>query len=219
MSPLLRGLFWRLRDAERRLANRVRRDRGGLLARMTSSQLFALTPDALRRGLAVGMFWAMAPIPFQMAPAALFCWLAAANLPVALVCVWISNPLTYAPIFFVQYQVGKWLLDGHGALGRPDDVFDLMEVGGPVIAFVLVGALASGIVASLAGYAAGGPLARGIANLRLRRITLLKKRRALRAEKRMQLASDSHSHPPHSHPPHSHPPLSNSNPPRSRFPK
>ena len=33
-----------------------------------------------------------------------------ANLPVALACVWLSNPLTYVPMFYFAYKLGCWLL-------------------------------------------------------------------------------------------------------------
>ena len=171
-------MVWRLRDAERRLANRARRNRDGLLAKMTASQMFALSADAVRRGLAVGLFWAMAPMPFQMAPATLFCWLARGNLPLALVCVWISNPLTYAPIFLLEFQVGKWLLNDGSAYAIPENLRELLHVGGVTL---LIGALACGIVASVAGFALGGPFAKFLRNLRHRRIALLQKRRRLRA--------------------------------------
>ena len=180
MSPFLRAFLWRLRDAERRLANRIRRNPKGVFAKMAESQFFALTPDAVRRGLAVGLFWAMIPMPFQMAPAALFCWLARANLPLALVCVWISNPLTYAPVFLLEFQVGKWLLDDGGGgfnYDMPETWTDVFQIGGVTL---IVGALACGIVFSLAGYFLGGPLAGFLHNLRRRRLMHLKKRRLAR---------------------------------------
>lgn len=186
MSPFLRGIVWRLRDAERRLANRARRNRDGMLAKMTASQMFALSADAVRRGLAVGLFWAMAPMPFQMAPATLFCWLARGNLPLALVCVWISNPLTYAPIFLVEFQVGKWLLNDGSVFVIPKNLGDILHVGGITL---LVGALACGILASIVGYALGGPFAMFLQDLRRRRIALLQKRRAARDAKAARAAS------------------------------
>ena len=174
MSPFLRGMVLRLRDAERRLANRIRRNQGGLLAKMASFQFFAFTPDAVRRGLAVGLFWAMIPMPLQMAPAALFCWLARGNLPLALVCVWISNPLTYAPIFLLEFQVGKWLLNDGGTYEIQEGLAETIRVGGVTL---LIGALACGTVGFIAGYAFGGPLAGFLQNLRHRRIVILKRRR------------------------------------------
>lgn len=182
MSPMLRAFVWRLRDAERRLANRVRRNPTGVFAKMAASQFFALTPDAVRRGLAVGLFWAMIPMPFQMAPAALFCWLARANLPLAVVCVWISNPLTYAPVFWLEFAVGQRLLDDASDFRHmPESWAEMFQIGGLTL---LVGALACGIVMSLVGFALGGPLAAFLQNLRQRRILHLKKRRRLQRAQR-----------------------------------
>ena len=181
MSPFLRGLVWRLRDAERRLANRVRRNRSGVLAKMSESQFFALSPDPVRRGLAVGLFWAMIPMPFQMAPATLFCWLARGNLPLALVCVWISNPLTYAPVFYLEFIVGKWLLNDSATFEMQERLADTIRLGGLTL---LIGSLACACVAFVAGYALGGPLSRFLNNLRRRRILLIKQRRMkIRAQK------------------------------------
>ena len=180
MSPFLRVFLLRLRDAERRVANRVRRNPAGALAKMAASQFFSFAPDAVRRGLAVGLFWAMMPMPFQMAPATLFCWLARANLPLALVCVWISNPLTYAPIFLLQFQVGRRLLDGDDggfSYDMPESWADIFQIGGVTL---IVGALATGIALSVAGFVLGGPLAGFLMNLRRRRILHLKQRRLAR---------------------------------------
>lgn len=174
MSPFLRGMLLRLRDAERRLANRVRRNRDGLLAKMAAFQFFSFSPDAVRRGLAVGLFWALIPMPFQMAPATLFCWLARGNLPLALVCVWISNPLTYAPIFLLEFQVGKWLLNDDAMFKMQETLAETFQLGGLTL---LIGALACACAGLIAGYAFGGPLARFLQNLRHRRIVILKKRR------------------------------------------
>ena len=184
MSPVLRAMLLRLRDAERRLANRIRRNRKGLLAKMAAFQFFSFSPDAVRRGLAVGLFWAMIPMPLQMAPATLFCWLARGNLPLALVCVWISNPLTYAPIFLLEFQVGQWLIGGGGTYEMQDNLADNIRLGGVTL---FIGALACGTAGFLAGYALGGPLAGFLQNLRQRRIAILKRRRlAMRAKEASQ---------------------------------
>ena len=173
---MLRGLVRRLRDLERGLANRVRRNRKGLLAKMAAAQFFALTPDAVRRGLAVGLFWALMPMPFQMAPATLFCWLARGNLPLALLCVWISNPLTYAPILLLEFKVGQLLLDPDDdhSFHAPEGLAEMVSLGGVTL---LVGALACGLAGFVIGYLVGGPLSNFMENLRHRRITMLKKRR------------------------------------------
>jgi hypothetical protein len=59
----------------------------------------------------VGIFCAFMPIPMQMLLAAAIAVVLHANLPMAVVLVWISNPLTMPPIFFGTYKLGALLLD------------------------------------------------------------------------------------------------------------
>ena len=63
------------------------------------------------RAVLIGVFCAFLPIPMQMLIAALICIFAKANLPLSMVCVWITNPLTIAPIFYSTYRLGAFLLD------------------------------------------------------------------------------------------------------------
>ena len=67
-------------------------DRKSLVGRLLDSDLVHWNRGTASRGAAVGMFWAFTPIPFQMFPATLFCLLVRGNLPLAILCVWISNP-------------------------------------------------------------------------------------------------------------------------------
>jgi len=59
----------------------------------------------------IGVFCAFLPMPFQMLLAALLAIAYKCNLPLSVVLVWISNPLTYIPIFLFNYRVGAWLLE------------------------------------------------------------------------------------------------------------
>ena len=59
----------------------------------------------------IGLFCAVLPLPAQMLIAALLAVLARCNLPLAIGLVWLSNPLTFGPIFFFTYKLGAWLLD------------------------------------------------------------------------------------------------------------
>jgi uncharacterized protein len=54
----------------------------------------------------IGLFTAYMPIPFQMLPAALLAIAFRVNLPISVALVWISNPLTMAPMFYLAYTVG-----------------------------------------------------------------------------------------------------------------
>ena len=60
----------------------------------------------------IGLFMAFVPLPSQMIMAALTAILFRVNLPVSVVLVWVSNPLTMAPIFYMAYKVGFALI-GH----------------------------------------------------------------------------------------------------------
>ena len=58
----------------------------------------------------IGLFCAFLPIPTQMLVAGLLAVLARCNVPISIALVWISNPLTFAPMFFFAYKLGAWLL-------------------------------------------------------------------------------------------------------------
>lgn len=67
-----------------------------------------------RRSLAgaafIGIFSGLLPIPLQMGLAALLAVRFHCNLPLSVMLVWISNPVTYVPIFYFTYRIGAWLL-------------------------------------------------------------------------------------------------------------
>ncbi len=46
-----------------------------------------------------------------MLPAAALVVVFRCNLPIAIALVWVSNPLTIAPMFYFTYRLGAWLLD------------------------------------------------------------------------------------------------------------
>lgn len=51
------------------------------------------------------------PIPFQMVLAAAVSIFIRSNLPISVVLVWITNPLTMAPMFYFAYALGTWMLN------------------------------------------------------------------------------------------------------------
>ena len=73
--------------------------------------LWHLNRHSVAWGVSVGLFMAFVPVPFQMVLAAGAALLVSANLPVAIVFVWVSNPITIGPLFYAAYRFGAWMLD------------------------------------------------------------------------------------------------------------
>lgn len=75
------------------------------------NNLWHLNRRSVTVAVAIGLFFAFIPIPLQMVVAAVFAIWLKANLPIAVSLVWITNPITFAPVFIFAYQLGHWLLD------------------------------------------------------------------------------------------------------------
>lgn len=73
--------------------------------------LFHLNRHSVSVAAAIGVFVAFLPIIGQMPTAAILALLFRANLPISIVLVWISNPVTIPPMFFATYELGRWILD------------------------------------------------------------------------------------------------------------
>jgi len=102
---------------------------------------------------AAGLFVAYLPFPGHMLTAALLAIALRVNIPIAVASVWVSNPLTIGPMFYLAFQVGQqllgeapqpfkfelsiaWLLDGFIYIWQP----------------LLLGSVLLGAILSLIGY-------------------------------------------------------------------
>lgn len=74
------------------------------------NDLWHLNRRSVTVAVAIGLFFAFIPIPLQMLVAAVFAIWLKANLPISVSLVWITNPITLAPVFIFAYQLGHWLL-------------------------------------------------------------------------------------------------------------
>jgi uncharacterized protein (DUF2062 family) len=75
---------------------------------------------------------------------------------------WISNPLTYVPIFAFNFQVGHWILGG-GPINVFDDLDTLKgwrDMGTDVSLRLMLGSTVVGVVAAVASYYIGLPIIR-----------------------------------------------------------
>jgi len=78
--------------------------------RLHEPSLWHLNRRSFAGAMAVGMFCAFLPIPFQMLLAAIAAVAFRVNILVAVPLVWISNPITIAPIFYFCYYVGALIM-------------------------------------------------------------------------------------------------------------
>lgn len=58
----------------------------------------------------VGVFMAFMPVPMQTLLAASAAIIVRCNLPVTVLLIWISNPVTMPPMFYASYKLGAWML-------------------------------------------------------------------------------------------------------------
>lgn len=72
--------------------------------------LWHLNRRSVAGAFAVGLFAAFVPIPFQMVLAAAIAVPVRVNLPIAVSLVWLTNPLTMPPLFYLAYKIGAWIL-------------------------------------------------------------------------------------------------------------
>ncbi|GJL80563.1 MAG: hypothetical protein DHS20C01_01970 [marine bacterium B5-7] len=75
--------------------------------------LWHINRRSVSLGVAIGLFYGFWPVPVQTLLALVTAILIRANLPVSVVFVWISNPVTVVPIYGACYTLGAWLLGTH----------------------------------------------------------------------------------------------------------
>ncbi|PCJ93016.1 MAG: ATP-binding protein [Porticoccaceae bacterium] len=96
-----------LPDSHKIVDSRVIRWMGPLFK---DPNLFHINRTSISASFFIGLFCAFLPIPGQMIVAALLALSFRTNLPLAMVLIWVSNPLTIAPMFLFSYRIGVLLL-------------------------------------------------------------------------------------------------------------
>ncbi len=77
-------------------------------------QYFATNRKAVTKGVLVGLFWGFIPMPMQMAGVVATTPFLKFNVPIGLATVWLSNPITYPPLWYLEYKTGNLLLGRDG---------------------------------------------------------------------------------------------------------
>lgn len=121
--------------------------------KLHSPNLWHLNRRSVSRAFAIGL-WAMytPPLPWQQIIAAVLAIYFNANLPIAVALVWITNPLTWAPMYYFAYKVGA-LVMGQAAFSfdQFSELFTIekaLELGTPL----LIGCAILMHVGALLGY-------------------------------------------------------------------
>lgn len=130
------------------------------------------SPRAIAGGLGVGMFVAFTPtVGVQLFIAVLVATLFNVNRPASLIPVWITNPITVAPIYTFNYWLGLKFWDGPPLadvselfidIGRTmallefwnikEQFLAVMQIGREILLPLLIGSLIVGVISGLVVY-------------------------------------------------------------------
>jgi len=115
--------------------------------------LWHLNRRSVSGGFAIGLFLAWIPLPVQMPLAGLAALYFRVNLPLSVVLVWVSNPLTWGPMFWFAWKVGSVLLGIEHVPQQFEATLEWFTTGLARIWLPLtVGSLLLGALSSLGGY-------------------------------------------------------------------
>ena len=104
-------------------------------------------------GVAVGLFISWMPIPVQMLVAAVLSAILRVHVPVSMVMVWFTNPLTVGPILYAAWCSGSMIL-GEPALAEPLSFHpkSILSSAGQTWHIFLSGMVFCGLVSAVVGF-------------------------------------------------------------------
>jgi len=75
---------------------------------------FNINRKMITRGVAIGLFWGFVPMPMQMLAVVATTPFLRFNVAIAIVMVWLSNPFTMPPMYYMEYLTGNFILGREG---------------------------------------------------------------------------------------------------------
>jgi len=77
-------------------------------------EYLSINRKSVSRGVLVGLFWGFVPMPLQMLAVMAMTPFLRFNVPVAISMVWLSNPFTMPPMYYMEYLTGNFILGREG---------------------------------------------------------------------------------------------------------
>lgn len=115
--------------------------------------LWHLNRRSVAKAFAIGLFCTWLPFPFQTVIAAVLAVMLCANLPLSVVLVFVSNPITIPPMFYFAYRLGSMIL---GREIEPMNFEFSMEWLGTIIETswqpLILGSMILAVISSIIGY-------------------------------------------------------------------
>lgn len=137
-------------------------------------------PQVVAKGLAVGVFAGCFPfLGFQSLIGLFLASVCRGSKVAALAATWISNPLTYLPLFIFNYKIGKLLLGTDDRELPPLDIESFTafkELGSTFAITLLTGSFVVGIILSVITYFYGLAILERLRDRSVRRRRLRKKK-------------------------------------------
>ncbi|MGF1520866.1 MAG: DUF2062 domain-containing protein [Leptolyngbyaceae cyanobacterium] len=118
-------------------------------------------PKELARGLAAGTFAGMFPLfGLQTIIGVAIAFRIKGNALMAAGGTWISNPLTYVPIYAFNYKVGNWILrrSEQQPFTDVESIKSWVETGTDVMVNLMLGSFVMGLIVGILSYFVGLPL-------------------------------------------------------------
>ena len=128
-------------------------DQGWLKNRLSDPALWHLNRRTAAGGIAVGLFISWVPVPLQMIVAAFIAAVLRVHVPLSVVMVWFTNPLTIVPLLYAARYTGSIILQQPPGTNTIElslpGFFSSLTQAGPVL---LTGALFCALMTALLGY-------------------------------------------------------------------
>lgn len=115
---------------------------------LKQAELWTFNRNTTAKGIAIGIFCAFLPMPFEMIAAIFIAASIGGNLPFAVAGCWLSNPITWVPLYTPCYLLGSRII---GLEPIPLEQISILSLGGHYVALWL-GCLIIGLALSITAH-------------------------------------------------------------------